>query len=55
MHPHNPKKIGIARVKAHAIQPQQFKQLNRILYIGFAALAAFALLSSFFGKLAGYM
>lgn len=48
MYHYNRRTLGLARVKAHAIYPQQLKQLNRLIIAGFAVLSSFALVSSFF-------
>ncbi len=42
------KKLGMARVKAHAINHQQLKYFNRILLIGFSILSGFALINTLF-------
>lgn len=38
------KNLGISRAKAHTLNSQQIKQLNKVIIFGFATLSVIALL-----------
>ncbi|VAW61817.1 hypothetical protein MNBD_GAMMA11-3478 [hydrothermal vent metagenome] len=48
MHRNKLKKLGMARIRVHAISQQQIRHLSLILLTGFFALSSLAFLHTFF-------